>query len=437
MAKQNALLSPGSQLQTVYSAKPVLVGDLLGGGGQGQVFRVQMDGDFFALKWYNPQYLRLDPTLRERLEKSIETGPPNNQFWWPFELVSDRRQATFGYLMPLREPGFETLVDYMRGNVNANFPTMILTCFHIADSFLRLHAKGLCYKDISFGNVFFHPQNGNIRICDIDNVDVNGRAGAIMGTPGFMAPEVIRGEAGPSTQTDLHSLAVMLFNILMMGDPLDGQRASGPLTPEMLQALYGWNPLFIFDPDDSSNAPIPGEQDQVMARWAIYPKFIRDQFTRAFTTGLRDPLNGRVREGEWREAMSHLHDALFPCSHCGGLNFYDREQLKANGGKLATCWSCGQEPALPPRLRLGNHIVMLPNGAQLFFHHLNNQRAYNFGNPLAEVLPQPLALRNLTGEKWVRKDPNGSFTEVQPGMVAPLSNGMKLFFGAMEGEIRM
>jgi eukaryotic-like serine/threonine-protein kinase len=437
MAKPNALLSPGTELQTVYSQRAVLVGDLLGGGGQGQVFRVIFDENYFALKWYNPQYLRLDPTLRERLEKSIETGPPNHQFWWPFELVTSSRQETFGYLMPLREPGFETLVDYMRGRVTASFPTMILCCFHIADSFMRLHAKGLCYKDISFGNVFFHPQTGNIRICDIDNVDVNGRPGAIMGTPGFMAPEVIRGEAGPSTQTDLHSLAVMLFNILMMGDPLDGQRATGPMTQEALQALYGWNPLFIFDPDDASNRPIAGEQDQVMARWAIYPQFLRDLFTRAFTNGLRDPLNGRVREGEWREAMANLHDSLFPCTNCGGLNFYDRDRLKANGGRPPKCWSCLQEPALPPRLRVGAHIVMLPNGAQLYFHHLHNQRAYNFNSPLAEVLPQPPSLKNLTGEKWVRKDSDGSFTEVQPGMAAALTNGVKLFFGSAEGEVRM
>lgn len=376
-------------------------------------------------------------TLRERLEKSIEVGPPNNQFWWPFELVSDIRATTFGYLMPLREPGFETLVDYMCGRVDASFPTMILTSFHLADSFLRLHAKGLCYKDISFGNVFFHPRNGDVRICDIDNVDVNGRPGAILGTPGFMAPEVLLRRAGPSTQTDLHSLAVMLFNILMMGHPLDGQRASGPLTPEAMQAIYGSNPLFVFDPEDNSNRPIPGEQDQVIARWNIYPKFIRDLFMRAFTAGLHDPLNGRVREGEWREAMAHLHDALFPCSHCGGLNFYDREQLKASGGRLEECWGCGQQPALPPRLRLSDNIVMLPSGKQLYSHHLGNQRAYNFAAPLAEISAKPVGLKNLSSQKWVLKAADGSFADVEPGSWAPLANGAKIFFGSVEGEVRM
>lgn len=431
------LLEPGRQLQTVFSKRCVTVGKLLGGGGQGQVFLVTLEEGTFALKWYNPNYLQIDQTLLERLVKSIETGPPNKNFWWPFELVTCDRETSFGYLMPLREPGFETLVDYMRGEVKAGFHSIILTGFHLADSFLRLHAKGLCYKDISFGNVFFNPLSGDVRICDIDNVDVNGRPGAIMGTPGFMAPEVIRREKGPSTQTDLHSLAVMLFNLLMMGDPLDGKRAMGPLTPQVKDRLYGTDPLFIFDPNDQSNAPVPGEQDGVVLRWQIYPKFIHDLFTRAFTDGLRDPLNGRVREGEWREAMAHLYDSLFPCNYCGGLNFYDRDRLKANGGKLASCWNCEREPSLPPRLRLGNNVVMFSNGSQLFPHHLSGQRGYDFEKPLAAFQATPPALKNLSSEKWVLKDPSGSFAEIAPGGAAVLANGMKLFFGSCEGEIRI
>jgi DNA-binding helix-hairpin-helix protein with protein kinase domain len=437
MSKQIPYLAPGRELTAVYSHKPVIVDDLLGGGGQGQVFRVKFDSGLFALKWYSPAYLPLDPTLRERLEKSIEAGPPNNQFWWPFELVTAPREPSFGYIMPLRERGFETLLDYRWGRVKSTPPPVILASFHLADSFLRLHSKGLCYKDISFGNVFFHPLTGEIRICDIDNVDVNGRPGAIMGTPGFIAPEVLRGEGVPGTQTDLHSLAVMLFHLLMKGDPLDGQRGVGPFDNSMRMRLYGSDPLFIFDPDDRSNAPIPGEQDSVVGAWGIYPQYIRDLFTRAFTSGLRDPLNGRVRESEWREALAHLYDSLFACNNCGAVTFYDLQLLRINGGKLNPCWGCGQEPALPPRLRFGSHVVVLASHSRLFCHHLSRQRGYDFENPLGEMSGSPFGLKNLSTEKWVRKDVDGSFTEVPPGGVAALANGAKLFFGSAEGEVRM
>ncbi|HLK66466.1 MAG TPA: hypothetical protein VKU19_23695 [Bryobacteraceae bacterium] len=437
MSKQSAFLPVGRELTAVYSRKPVIVEDLLGGGGQGQVFKVRFDGGRFALKWYNTAYLPMDPTLRDRLEKSIEAGPPNNQFWWPFELVTAPREPSFGYIMPLREPGFESLVDYRWGRIRASFPPIILACFHLADSFLRLHAKGLCYKDISFGNVFFQPRSGEIRICDIDNVDVNGRPGAIMGTPGFIAPEVLRGEGVPSTQTDLHSLAVMLFQLLMKGDPLDGMRGVGPFDEAMRMRLYGLDPLFIFDPADLSNAPVPGEQDSVVIAWGLYPQFIRDLFTRAFTSGLCDPLNGRVRESEWREAMSRLYDSLFSCSRCGAIAFYDLQLLRQTGGKPNPCWGCGQEPPLPPRLRFGSHVVVLAGHTRLFCHHLSRQRGYDFDSPLATMVDSLAGLRNLSTEKWVIKHPSGSFMDVPPGGVAPLANGAKLFFGAVEGEVRM
>jgi hypothetical protein len=53
------------------------------------------------------------------------------------------------------------------------------------------------------------------------------------------------------------------------------------------------------------------------------------------------------------------------------------------------------------------------------------------------MVDSPPGLKNLSAEKWVLKDPNGSFTEVPPGSVAPLANGTKLFFGSAEGEVRM
>ena len=84
----------------------------------------------------------------------------------------------------------------------------------IADSFLKLHAKGLCYQDINFGNIFLDPVLGDICICDNDNVDINGERGGVFGTKKFMAPEIVRCEKRPDANTDLYSLAVVLFEML-------------------------------------------------------------------------------------------------------------------------------------------------------------------------------------------------------------------------------
>ena len=53
------------------------------------------------------------------------------------------------------------------------------------------------------------PDSGEALICDNDNVAVDKQEqSGVLGTPRFMAPEIVRGEAKPSTQTDLFSLSV-------------------------------------------------------------------------------------------------------------------------------------------------------------------------------------------------------------------------------------
>src|SRR5262249_42488218 len=110
--------------------------------------------------------------------------------------------------------------------------------------------------------------------------------------------------------------------------------------------LYGTDPLFIFDPVDERNRPVAGLQDAPLECWPIYPKFLRDLFTRAFTEGLRDPAR-RVMESEWRKAMIRLQDAVYPCCRCGSDNLFDSARA---AGPPPTCWNCRE--VLPPVLTL-------------------------------------------------------------------------------------
>ena len=59
--------------------------------------------------------------------------------------------------------------------------------------------------------MFFDPDTGDVLICDNDNVSANGiDNSSVYGTPRFMAPEIVMGQAKPSRNTDLYSLAVLL-----------------------------------------------------------------------------------------------------------------------------------------------------------------------------------------------------------------------------------
>ncbi|MEI8374785.1 MAG: serine/threonine protein kinase [Planctomycetota bacterium] len=447
----NELLKTGQVVQTKTSGQPCQVEKFLGGGGQGEVYQARLAGGSFALKWYYPQTATADQ--RETLQNLFKESPPSDAFLWPLDMASASGVKGFGYLMRLREPRFKGLLDLMSNRIDPTFRVLATVGLGLADSFFKLHAKGLCYRDISFGNAFFDPDSGEVLICDNDNVTTNRSPKvSVLGTPEFMAPEIVRRETLPSRQTDLYSLSVLLFFIFHIHHPLKGKRVLSIHCWDLpsQEKMFGTAPLFIFDPSDTSNRAVDKSVDRdgstegghnALVYWPIFPQFLRDTFTRAFTTGLKDPEHGRVLEGEWRKVLSQLRDSIFYCAACGSENFHDPDAVKADGGKPDTCWSCKKELQLPFRIRMSRATVMLSHDGKLYPHHLDPSKDFDFANVCAEVNTHPTdpniwGLKNCTGEKWVATMPDGSVKDIEPGRSVRLADKTKVHFGKVEGEIR-
>jgi len=424
------------------SGSVCVVEEFLGGGGQGEVYRATLAGKPVALKWYYPA--SSTDEQRKALEILIKRGAPSDRFLWPMELAKAAATPGFGYIMPLREPRFKGIVDMMKRRIEPGFRALVTVGLELSHSFLQLHSKGLCYRDISFGNAFFDPVTGEVLICDNDNVTVDKQSlSGVYGTPRFMAPEIVRGDALPSTQTDLFSLAVLLFYMFMMHHPLEGKKelAIKCLDLPAMKKLYGTEPLFIFDPSDQSNAPDPQHQRNALVFWQIYPEFLRDLFIKAFTEGIADPQHGRVRESNWRSAMVRLRDSLLYCSHCNAENFHDAGNSAAENNPARRCWSCGRQLRLPPRIWFGRTSVMLNHDTSLFAHHTDEERKYDFAKRVAAVTRHPSdqtvwGLQNLSERVWSTTNIKGEINDVAPGRSVTLSPGTRINFGHLEGEIR-
>lgn len=436
------ILREGQTVQTQPSGMACTAEKLLGAGGQGEVYKASLGGEAVALKWFFPNMAT--PEQRAAIEVLVRKGAPSEHFLFPIELATAPGIEGFGYVMGLRPPRFKNIVDLMKRKIEPTFRALATAGFNLAHNYLLLHAQGFCYRDISFGNAFFDPDTGDVLICDCDNVAVDGGGTlGVLGTPRFMAPEVVRGEARPSINTDLFSLAVLIFYMLVVHHPLEGKRETEIKCLDLaaMNKLYGTNPIFIYDPADDSNRPVPGIHDNALAFWRIYPQFLRDIFTRAFTVGLRDAQHGRVRESEWRAAMIRLRDSIIYCSHCGLENFYDADKLKATGGNPGLCWSCAVQLQLPPRIRINNKVVMLNYDTTLFPHHTDDARLYDFSKPTASVAQHPTdkniwGLKNLTDEKWVATTTEGVTRDIEPNRSLTLARGTRINFGRAEGEIR-
>ncbi|KHD06064.1 serine/threonine protein kinase [Candidatus Thiomargarita nelsonii] len=436
----NQLLTPKQTVQ-LDNGLSCQVEQFIGDGAQGEVYQANVNGKPIALKWYYSK--QVTPEHRSSIEKLIKIGPPNDKFLWPLALATLKNVKGFGYIMPLRESHYKGIKDLMKRRIEPSFRALLTAGLELAHSFLQLHAKGLCYRDISFGNVFFEPNTGKILICDNDNVTIDGerKKSGILGTPRFMAPEIVSGAATPNTQSDLFSLAVLLFYMMIIHHPLEGKKESQIKCFDLpaMNKLYGSEPVFIFDPHNHSNHPVQGYHDNAMIHWPIFPQSFRDLFTKAFTSGIRDPNNGRVRESEWRSMMVGLRDSIIYCEHCGLENFYDLDLLKM-AGKLNPCWHCQKQLKTPPRIRIDRQIVMLNHDTQLFPHHI--EKNYDFSQAIAAVNQHPKnsniwGLKNISPKSWVVNSPNGSIKNVPSGQSVTILAGTKINFGKTQGEIRL
>jgi eukaryotic-like serine/threonine-protein kinase len=401
----------------------------LGEGGQGTVFEVHVgdESQALAVKWYFPE--TATSSQRHSISLLVDQGPPSDRFLWPLGLIDSDGLEGFGYSMPLRPHHYAGLHELLSGKVEVGLGAVVDLCTELTHSFLLLHTRGLCYRDISFGNILFDPETGRPLICDNDNVGVNGQSpAAVLGTRRFMAPEIVRGEASPSTQTDLYSLAVLLFYVLMVGHPLVGRRELDfECWDEQAESeLFGRNPLFIFDPIDTSNAPLEEQHDPVADNWSMFPAFIRELFTRAFTIGLREPRN-RVQGSVWRRELARLRDQIGQCGWCGKENFL------ALGDQVRTCWFCERPLDRGTRLVFDHgRSVVLSERSRVLPHHIG--KSYDFANPVAELVRHPRnpdlwGLRNAGSSAWLVLPPGREELEIVPGRSVTLVPGLKIAFG--------
>ena len=405
----------------------------LGGGSQGEVHAVRIGdagGEVLALKWYLRGFLQRDPGVAERLQESIRRGSPSGDFLWPLALLRPIPQQAgasgLGYLMPLRPAGYHGAVDHAAGRLNISLANVLRCAFRLASGFHALHSLGLCYKDVSLGNVFLEPRAGRILIGDNDNVDVSGRAGgAVIGTWGFMAPEVALGQAKPNDRSDLFSLAALLFQLLTRHDPFRGalELAIPCLDLPGRRRLYAEDPVFVFDPLNDRNRPDPIEHGAALLTWPIYPRPLQELFERSFGPGLRDP-SRRTLTGQWRQTLATCLDQRRLCPACGEENF-------ADPAAASLCWACASPLAPPPRLVAPAGVISVAAGNELHRHHLNPLAAEGLDHPLARVEAHPrrpdlLGLRNLSSHPWTLVLSSGETVTVSPGETGNLATAIQL-----------
>ena len=324
----------------------------LGAGAQGAVYAVMVGGREFACKVHDPLYLTADNW--QRIQQMVVQPPVQDyRFLLPLA-VGTTRDGRCCYLMPVSGDGFEslsTILSGVPGHRGVPRPDLFVACCigeQICDAFLCLHRNGYVYGDFNDCNVRVRRSTGEIEVIDNDNIVREGTSVRLCRSD-YGAPELLRAFVGGpeiscSQATDAHSVAVALYQMLVLGHPFVGEivsRTWQPLDQEAEFQAFGWGPerrgpVFQCDPHDKRNRPSAIAQRQY---WNELPDHVRAIFLQQFGPGAKDPRQ-RVGVAVLRDMMTSLRENLSPCPTCGGWKSIDAEQVHLTG-QPPVCGFCG------------------------------------------------------------------------------------------------
>jgi hypothetical protein len=190
-----------------------------------------------------------------------------------------------------------------------NFLTYLQVCTKMARAVCRMHYAGLAHSDLSNKNVLIDPRGGDACIIDIDSLVVPGLAPpSVLGTPGYIAPEVLAGKGSPCIETDRHALAVLVYETLLLRHPLRGPKVYSTVSAEEDEVLsLGAKAMYIENPKDRSNALRPPPAISV-SRLGPY---LEELFRRAFVDGLHAP-GLRPLADDWERGLYRTFDLIHP-----------------------------------------------------------------------------------------------------------------------------
>lgn len=141
----------------------------------------------------------------------------------------------------------------MRGRLSID-QTLVLGR-RIAEALGAAHAHGVVHRDLKPANIFLiggFPDQPKILDFGIAKLTSRSRitsAGALMGTPGYMAPEQIRSEADVDARADVFALGCLLYRCLSGKSPFPGDGIQAVLAKVLFAEPL---PLREYLPDVSS-----------------------------------------------------------------------------------------------------------------------------------------------------------------------------------------
>ena len=195
------------------------LGDLLGEGATAHVYEAGPD---VVVKVLKPA-LACDPVLRSRFLREARAAAQVSHPRLVPVLAFGEWEGRLWLSLPRLTGG--SLADVLRSGPLA-VPDAVRLAEDLAGGLDALHRGGIVHRDVKPSNVLFH-EDGNAHLADFGLAKDGAwtaltAGGAALGTPQYLAPEVIAGEEA-TPASDLYSFGCVLWEALAGEPPFAGR----------------------------------------------------------------------------------------------------------------------------------------------------------------------------------------------------------------------
>ena len=205
------------------------------------------------------------------------------------------------------------LKDYFDANERFDLKKAFGLMIELLDALDFAHEAGIVHRDIKPGNVMIDAGGhakltdfGVARVADSGDQAEATRAGAMVGTPSYMSPEQIQGQA-VDRRTDIFSAGIIFYQFLTGQKPFEGTQFV------LQQKIVQENPVW-----PSAIVQVPPEFDRIIARALAKDVEHRFQSARSFADALKRILEGKPPEDPNEVLSQPLHATPPPAPSAQG-----------------------------------------------------------------------------------------------------------------------
>jgi eukaryotic-like serine/threonine-protein kinase len=286
---------PGEGRYTGQTLAGYLLGEVVGRGGMGEVYRAenQETGELAAIKLLHPTILS-DPDQVKRFVREAEIAEKVASPHVARVLRAGLSPSGLPYVAMELLSGHD-LAWHLRKSTRLPLARVTELVDHAALALVAIREAGIVHRDLKPHNLVLHE--GDARMWKVLDFGVSRYAsggntmtqGALVGTPSYMAPEQVRLEA-VDHRTDLYALANVVYRTLTGKPAFVGDDIAGVL----------FHVVHTPPPQPSSIVRLPLDVELVLA--IAMAKAPADRFQRAedlaeaFRRAAKSDLDAKTRE---------------------------------------------------------------------------------------------------------------------------------------------